>query len=54
MTCRRRCAKCRRRDANAAGSSYQLGITELLQAAAANSASQYRKLADVLPLLQRH
>ena len=31
------------------GSSYQLGITELLQAAAANSASQYRKLAGVLP-----
>ena len=31
------------------GSSYQLGITELLQAAVANSASQYRKLADVLP-----
>jgi diacylglycerol O-acyltransferase len=30
-------------------SSYQLGITELLQAAVANSASQYRKLADVLP-----
>src|SRR6476660_6452242 len=31
------------------GSSYQLGISELLQAAAANSASQYRKLADLLP-----
>ena len=31
------------------GGSYQLGITELLQAAAANSASQYRKLAGVLP-----
>src|SRR6476620_952070 len=31
------------------GSSYQLGITELLQTAAANSASQNRKLAGVLP-----
>ena len=31
------------------GGSYQLGITELLQAAAVNSASQYRKLAGVLP-----
>jgi diacylglycerol O-acyltransferase len=29
--------------------SYQLGVTELLQAAVANSASQYRKLADLLP-----
>src|SRR6476620_2978404 len=31
------------------GGSYQLGVTELLQAAVANSASQYRKLADLLP-----
>jgi len=29
--------------------SYQLGVTELLQAAVANSAQQYRKLADLLP-----
>ncbi|MBR1228022.1 wax ester/triacylglycerol synthase family O-acyltransferase [Bradyrhizobium sp. AUGA SZCCT0176] len=31
------------------GVSYQLGVTELLQAAVANSAEQYRKLADLLP-----
>lgn len=28
---------------------YQLGVTELLQAAVANSVQQYRKLADLLP-----
>src|ERR1700746_3159125 len=32
-----------------ASGSYQLGVTELLQAAVANSARQYRKLADLLP-----
>ena len=32
-----------------ASGSYQLGVTELLQAAVANSAQQYRKLADLLP-----
>ena len=32
-----------------ASGSYQLGVTELLQAAVANSAKQYRKLADLLP-----
>src|SRR5260221_14312861 len=28
---------------------YQLGVTELLQAAATNAAQQYRKLAELLP-----
>ena len=28
---------------------YQLGVTELLQAAATNAAQQYRKLAEALP-----
>src|SRR6476660_8728143 len=32
-----------------ASGSYRLGVTELLQAAVANSAQQYRKLADLLP-----
>ena len=31
------------------GGGYQLGVTELLQAAVANSAAQYRKLAELLP-----
>lgn len=30
-------------------SNYQLGVTELLQAAATNAAQQYRKLAELLP-----
>ncbi|MES5484531.1 wax ester/triacylglycerol synthase family O-acyltransferase [Bradyrhizobium sp. INPA03-11B] len=32
-----------------AGAQYQLGVTELLQAAANNAAQQYRKLAELLP-----
>ncbi|WP_434902296.1 WS/DGAT/MGAT family O-acyltransferase [Bradyrhizobium sp. HKCCYLS20291] len=36
-----------RRKRNTGG--YQLGMTELLQAAVANSVQQYRKLADLLP-----
>lgn len=35
------------------GFGYQLGVTELLQAAAANAASQYRKMADLLPAAGR-
>jgi diacylglycerol O-acyltransferase / wax synthase len=31
------------------GGQYQLGVTELLQAAATNAAQQYRKLAELLP-----
>jgi diacylglycerol O-acyltransferase len=31
------------------GGAYQLGVTELLQAAATNAAQQYRKLAELLP-----
>jgi WS/DGAT/MGAT family acyltransferase len=31
------------------GGNYQLGVTELLQAAATNAAQQYRKLAELLP-----
>jgi diacylglycerol O-acyltransferase len=31
------------------GSNYQLGVSELLQAAVANTAAQYRKLAGLLP-----
>jgi len=31
------------------GGTYQLGVTELLQAAASNAAQQYRKLAELLP-----
>ena len=38
-----------RRKRGGGGVSYQLGVTELLQAAVANSAQQYRKLADLLP-----
>jgi WS/DGAT/MGAT family acyltransferase len=38
-----------RRKRGGGGVSYQLGVTELLQAAVANSAEQYRKLADLLP-----
>lgn len=36
-----------------ASTDYQLGVTELLQAAVANSAQQYRKLADLLPTAAR-
>src|ERR1700746_122205 len=32
---------------------YQLGVTELLQAAATNAAQQYRKLAELLPAAAR-
>jgi len=35
------------------GGGYQLGVTELLQAAVANSAAQYRKLAELLPTAAR-
>lgn len=35
------------------GAGYQLGVTELLRAAAANAAAQYRKMADVLPAAGR-
>src|SRR4029453_7689901 len=34
---------------NAVGSGYQLGVMELLRAAVSNTATQYRKLADLLP-----
>jgi len=37
----------------AAGSGYQLGVAELLQAAVANTAQQYRKLATLLPTAAR-
>lgn len=42
-----------RRRYQRSGAGYQLGVTELLRAAAANAASQYRKMADLLPAAGR-
>lgn len=42
-----------RRKANGHGSSYQLGVAELLQAALTNSMQQYRKLGSLLPTAAR-
>ena len=39
----------RRRRGSGGGSGYQLGVAELLQAAASNSLRQYRKIAELLP-----
>ncbi len=38
-----------RRKRGSGSGSYQLGVTELLRAAVSNSATQYRKLAELLP-----
>jgi WS/DGAT/MGAT family acyltransferase len=42
-----------RRKLSRSSSGYQLGVTELLQAAVANTAQQYRKLASLLPTAAR-